>query len=99
MKHNHTPGPWVFIGDPDGLKTASELIVHPDAEHSGGDSILYHGADWNIKPEDARLIVAAPDLLDALISAQKYVEAYDLIKGVHPSVRMKIKKAIEKATQ
>lgn len=52
--------------DPSGLPTALELIVDPQADHSGGDSILYHAADWPMSEANATLIASAPDLLKAL---------------------------------
>ncbi len=53
----HTPGPWKWFNYPDGrmlLSGVHEAVIHcPDAPMSVTD-------------EDQRLIVAAPDLLEAL---------------------------------
>jgi hypothetical protein len=79
MKKHHTPGPWVFgirNYDDDGKP---ELIEKPFDYVSPGfyDNPVIFGADgaevvgcdeyfiFN-SPEDARLIAAAPDLLEAL---------------------------------
>ena len=58
MTTKHTPGPWHWTtGDE---ATHAELL--PDgAPEIAHDSILYHGADWSIKPANARLIAAAPE--------------------------------------
>lgn len=68
----HTPGPWIFSPERD---THDSIIHTADAVEKHG----YIGADnggvvgssewiW-IKDEDARLIAAAPDLLEALEGA------------------------------
>ena len=64
MKEQHTPGPWKWLDAEDlDVPTAFELVPS-EAEYVGQfDSIAYHGADWPMRPADARLIAAAPDLL------------------------------------
>lgn len=98
MKAKHTPGPWVFIDDPSGIKTALELIVHPDADDAGGDSILYHGADWPVSEANARLIAAAPDLLLALQMMERFVGGPRMPKYLQDPYRMAVA-AIKKATE
>lgn len=57
----HTPGPWTWFDYPDGRKllaAPSRAVIHsPDAPMS-------------CDPEDANLIAAAPELLDALKMVQ-----------------------------
>ena len=67
----HTPGPWVIYDDgPDG---SDVILAHIDEENY---DIAYIAADE--RPEDekkanARLIAAAPDLLEALRAAVEYL--------------------------
>jgi len=68
-KIKHTPGPWAWIEA--GADDYSGGIYHKELVQKefigeGEDSILYHGADWPMSDADAKLIAAAPDLLEAL---------------------------------
>ena len=80
MKTKHTPGPWVaapyIAGDPDGF--AVGLSITEDGEASGcsndGESYMLLTAH-KLSLETARLIAAAPDLLEAL-EAQEEAESY-----------------------
>jgi len=82
----HTPGPWVVVIDDDGnplsgrpgVFSSDELdcgIVHWDGfvqpywRSARGDKEIH---------ANARLIAAAPDMLEALISARTELEAYEL---------------------
>lgn len=65
MSTNHTPGPWETV----------KSSLHTDTQNLRQD-IVSHGAVFSpafvagdILPADARLIAAAPDLLEALESA------------------------------
>lgn len=50
--------------------------LHPaNYEVGEADSILYHGADWPIKPEHKALIAAAPQLLEACEGLTKLAKA------------------------
>lgn len=73
-KTAHTPGPWFFDVHPD--NTQAVLV---DQE---GFSIIYLSKPFpNDLSKDARLIAAAPDMLDAL---QSLVDAYQTHFDVMP---------------
>lgn len=67
---NHTPGPWHL----DGFNL--QAVIHctaergsPQAKHSCGDwetIAKCEGATWQIAQANARLIAAAPEMLEAL---------------------------------
>lgn len=61
----HTPGPWRWNHYPDGRK----LLAGPDRA-----VIHCPDAPMTCDPADARLIAAAPELLEALLTALPYVE-------------------------
>jgi hypothetical protein len=56
----HTPGPWVADG----------CVVNYDAQLPAIAVCVRHNAEWEA---NARLIAAAPDLLDALCVAADYL--------------------------
>lgn len=63
MKNQHTPGPWQV-----NLPSTTEVV----ADFGGADI----GVAWRIhNPADARLIAAAPDLLQALQRARRILAA------------------------
>ena len=71
MTDKHTPGPWqfdelgiIYSGD------CAELCAHHSNDHVVA---ILSGA----RPEDARLIAAAPLMLDALREARLRVAAYE----------------------
>jgi hypothetical protein len=55
----HTPGPWAY--DPDGGE-----IYHPNGQFENALAAVYDLADAAEQDANARLIAAAPDLLEAL---------------------------------
>lgn len=66
----HTPGPWFWALDADNQPTSlrqsgsGDTVIHPQAEQSDY-GLSSH--EWNdVSEADARLIAAAPDLLEAL---------------------------------
>ena len=65
-RNKHTPGPWVVDGDETGLFIRMEKL-------KGVDEFLAIYASPNPKQReaDARLIAAAPELLEALRAYQK----------------------------
>ncbi len=94
---SHTPGPW-FVGETLGTR---ELAVIGD-----GDSVVCQltGRAGESVKQDARLIAAAPDLLDALLLALPYVtDAEGFPEPFKPGVVArdvaKIRAAITKAEQ
>ncbi len=70
----HTKGPWKWTVPE--LNTDTHQELHQANFALGeGDSILYHGADWPIEEANARLIAAAPDLLEAGEKAVSLLES------------------------
>lgn len=65
----HTPGPWLAtLGEIiDGRRRYFPLVRIPDC-HGGHDHIIVNAGGWDMATHDAnaRLIAAAPDLLEAL---------------------------------
>ncbi len=57
----HTPGPWKWLGG----------TRHHASLDSPGRAILVHNALWGVRRSDARLIVAAPEMLMALREAER----------------------------
>lgn len=69
----HTPGPWVCM--PTTAKHSTKQSVRLDVLSEGVEfSPSFVAGD--ILPEDARLIAAAPDLLDALKALSAQFDAY-----------------------
>jgi hypothetical protein len=72
-KSKHTPGPWV-----DGMSKYREGVLVVRANVPGGRILAEFGSDDEPLDEtdraNARLIAAAPDLLEALNEARRYVE-------------------------
>lgn len=74
---NHTPGPWsIFIPEaveserPGIVSKDGDIVIWGDVEDDAG--VYGNGRDEEMA--NARLIAAAPDLLDAL---EKFLEPYD----------------------
>lgn len=69
-KSQHTPGPWKVTG--------GETSFYPMAVRSEVSQICeFH--TWDVQKEaNARLIAAAPDLLEALKAAQNWLREYHL---------------------
>lgn len=78
--NKHTPGPWaVFcdedgpIGERPGIDSCTEprrtIIVYSDTNHFADSGIC--GETYEERIANARLIAAAPDLLDALIKLEE----------------------------
>lgn len=63
----HTPGPWTVAGEIyDDIRIIT-LHPMPKADHCYGDQTVVGSSEWtHVSDEDARLIAAAPDLLEAL---------------------------------
>jgi len=93
----HTQGPWKALRSNEDWH-GPMWDIEPDEEPSpftrisakDGQRVVACHDLCEIKPEDARLIAAAPDLLNALI---QMLDAYEI-----PSVRQQARDAIEKAT-
>lgn len=81
----HTPGPW--------HTNASKSKTHP---HGITATALDFEHTLTVNEEDARLIAAAPDLLDAL---QAVAGDSIAMRGFHEQFRATIHAAIAKATK
>jgi hypothetical protein len=93
----HTQGPWKALRSNEDWH-GPMWDIEPDEEPSpftrisakDGQRVVACHDLCEIKPEDARLMAAAPDLLNALI---QMLDAYEI-----PSVRQQARDAIAKAT-
>ena len=93
----HTPGPWVI----DGYNGSSVIRCvtpkgHPDARHTCGDYeavATSRGRDWRA---NALLIAAAPDMLSALLAAERELSAaeHGSVGGVPNSIALLIPEAL-----
>lgn len=92
MKTQHTPGPWHV-----GIKQA-EKIVYDSTGWAVANATVYHGEnDAEQVKANARLIAAAPELLDALQTAAMaligYTHRNEIIENALDSARAAIAKA------
>ena len=86
----HTPIPWVIEKCPCG-----ESVCHTYGTSNGR---FYQGCGYDLP--DAKLIVAAPELLDALLECLPDLEHYAATHGAGPDARLATAKAaIAKATE
>lgn len=74
MSAKHVPGPWKFapVGEVDFRKPESEDFMIVDADMCCIGTLW--GFAWKHGEPNARLIAAAPDLLEALSDADKQME-------------------------
>lgn len=92
----HTPGPWEWqaaVGDEGEFD-----LVRKGFSVGDYDSILHHGADWDMTEADRRLIAAAPEMfseLDAMVAALEDGETVVIEPGSVKAER--IRAAIAKA--
>lgn len=91
--NKHTPGPWMAVG---------AWVEHPDDEVADicvCDTMLFSQGHFNRSEEEecanARLIAAAPELLEALKKLMKDAGGEDLVKWkiAHEAARAAIAKA------
>ena len=102
MKTKHTPGPWQISGVRGRPSTLSDNAafhsVGPD-----GDAVaaVWYDPKTHVGWHDARLIAAAPDLLEALQEVVPMLEAALMFHGEpeQGSVGYKARAAIAKATR
>ena len=88
MSTKHTPGPW-FVGET--LSTRGACIV------GDGDSVVceFDGRHGETVEADARLIAAAPDLLEAL---HQLINEANVFEAAPARLLNNARKAIAKAT-
>ena len=87
-----TKGEWIWI---DGDSCHHKELVVKETLGEGVDSILYHGANWPMDKANARLIAAAPDLLDACKELNKVAQEIGLTDD--QNMRNKLAKAVVEA--
>ena len=92
--NKHTPGPWQIA---DGESRRVYLINH------GRDAVGETVYTETRNPADARLIAAAPDLLEALLMAKKAISRFDNghafdAHGIDSEAQRQVDAAIAKAT-
>lgn len=113
----HSPGPWRFWPfddrQPKGKGPYLSLVCPREGSNNGASRLVL-APNWlagkpnevwlSVEDDDARLIAAAPDLLEACKAAQDALtEVYDFIEGkgelsFGPSgVRLQLEQAIAKA--
>jgi hypothetical protein len=91
MSAQHTPGPWTF------RKNYGQTL---DLLAAGGATVILNNARLMNQEPNARLIAAAPDLLDALQLCEGNIDS--LLASCHPKVFGEwltvVRAAIAKAT-
>ena len=91
----HTPGPWFARSDDDGK---SWSVISASMTTKSTICYIYGNRSAAVKPIDARLIAAAPDMLAALKLALPCVIGIEERHGDGPSpVRLAVEVAIAKA--
>lgn len=101
MSIKHTPGPWVAHKykkqDVNGLG----YIVLQDKQHNSANIstvIPMIGMEEREVEANAKLIAAAPELLNALIDAFEFIKNVDDWRGADPNMQL-FENAIKKATE
>ena len=86
----HTPGPW-WIDD----RRVADGALQVQAQHRGeGSSYCVASVNgWEVPEANARLIAAAPDLLEACLSAENWLESWASAEPYLSIIRAAIKKA------
>lgn len=87
IKQSHTPGPWYFTA------SSEKGFVHGGKDHR---VIVPHSVERNPDQEhlaNARLIAAAPDLLQALQRVEHLARNVPVFSELMPSISAAIKKA------
>jgi len=95
----HTPGPWKVAGGPSWEET--EACYHIVDSKKGWVAQLWNKYEEDFKSREeskanARLIAAAPEMLEALEKVKEYIEHsmnYGILAGVPEFVESAIKKA------
>jgi hypothetical protein len=91
MTHTHTPGPWHITDE------GSQIVVQTFSDHPTGTLARIYRVD-ELAYSDARLISAAPELLEALqmLLPQEPREADSYDRAMWENARAAIAKAIGK---
>lgn len=91
MTHTHTPGPWHITDE------GSQIVIQTFSDHPTGTLARIYRAD-ELAYSDARLISAAPELLEALqmLIPQEPQEADSYDRAMWKAARAAIAKATGK---
>ena len=89
--NKHTPGPWK-VSKPRKSYMNGEMMFRID-----GADVVKDYEDWGFTEESARLIAAAPDLLEALQAMATEFDSGDVNDGEWAAIQ-KARTAIAKAT-
>jgi hypothetical protein len=68
----HTPGPWVWVDPLKVLNAAHSKIF----DHAAYEGMWFAAYDKKVDEANARLIAAAPELLEALTAAMDFIESH-----------------------
>ena len=94
MSKHHTPGPWTYKLDED-CRNLSVTTAYAPTEIVGGCGCC--DSPWVSCEADARLIAAAPELLEALEKIVRMFEGADDTVWAVEDYRQKARAAIAKA--
>lgn len=102
MTTKHTPGPWTFSTSPEGWSNTIHVAQADGAPYTDGYSDVGYiiqtcqGEDESTQMANARLIAAAPEMLEALKLAMQIGDGCS--RGFLGKVQTQIQAAISKAT-
>jgi hypothetical protein len=106
MSKEHTPGPWSYRGSLGPHSNPHLLGPHVVENATGIQIAILNGWRSEVSEANARLLAAAPDLLEALIVARQeaigwYAESrgFDPETDKHPDWLVQSDAAITKATK
>ena len=87
MQHKHTKGEWY----------AKDGQIYPIETGKTLATVPYYNEESEEMQANARLIAAAPDLLEALVSVLNWHKAHDAISFLEEEAIKKAEAAIQKA--
>jgi hypothetical protein len=94
--NKHTPGPWEYQLVPTGVGAVACKIVSEKGLICTGRSFTSHGSRQASAEADADLIAAAPQMLEALHSAERCLAIYER-EGANNAELLVVRAAIAKA--
>lgn len=103
MNTNHTPGPWTILteGSEDDCIVRTVMGSRKAARHMNEVACITTGSfDDQTEQANAKLIAAAPELLEVAQEFDKYIESFpDLIKPHFAELHKRIMSVIKKVTE
>lgn len=101
----HTPGPWAYTTAPEGWCFNVHQADDADTNHPHSCDVAFMTVSCDpkaVQEANARLIAAAPELLDALKHCESMLMSYSIDRVDHEQIEdkalTKIRAAIAKAT-